>query len=307
MWKVLSGAFLGWSLGANDSANVFGTGVLTGLIKYRTAILLTAFFVLCGALIEGQKGMETVEELSLLLPLDAFYCALAAALTISFLTYLSLPASTSQAIIGAVTAAGLLSGTADFLMLYKIVLCWVLTPVGGIIFSFVIYKALSYGIDRTITSITGRNYFYALGIVVAGCYGAYSLGGNNVANVTAVYVGAGVLSTKQALWIGGASIAAGVLTYSKKVMVTIGKSIAPLDPFSALVTVLAEAFTLHLFTQVGVPVSSSQAIVGAVVGVGLVRDSRTLSTSMLIKIALGWLFTPLIACLLTILFLHFIG
>jgi len=42
-------------------------------------------------------------------------------------------------------------------------------------------------------------------------------------------------------------------------MVTIGKGIAPLDPFSALVAVLAGAFTIHVFTQVGVPVSSSQA------------------------------------------------
>jgi len=48
-------------------------------------------------------------------------------------------------------------------------------------------------------------------------------------------------------------------------MITIGKGIAPLDPFSALVTILAEALTLHLFTQIGVPVSSSQAVVGGVV------------------------------------------
>jgi len=84
------------------------------------------------------------------------------------------------------------------------------------------------------------------------------------------------------------------------VMMTVGKGIVPLDPFSALVVVLAEAFTLHLFTQVGVPVSSSQAVVGAVVGVGLVGGLRTISARMLLKIAVGWLTTPLAAGLIAV-------
>ena len=46
MWKLASGAFLGWSLGANDSANIFGTGVATGTVKYGTAIWLTAGLVI---------------------------------------------------------------------------------------------------------------------------------------------------------------------------------------------------------------------------------------------------------------------
>jgi PiT family inorganic phosphate transporter len=56
-------------------------------------------------------------------------------------------------------------------------------------------------------------------------------------------------------------------------MITVGKGIAPLDLFSAFVKILAEAMTLHLFTQIGIPVSSSQAIVGAVVWVGIVGGS----------------------------------
>ncbi|MGB2927589.1 MAG: inorganic phosphate transporter [Desulfobacterales bacterium] len=85
----------------------------------------------------------------------------------------------------------------------------------------------------------------------------------------------------------------------------IGKGIAPLDPFTALVTILAEALTLHLFTQIGVPVSSSQAVVGAVVGVGIVGGLRTVNPKMLVKIAVGWLMTPFAAGLMTILFIYF--
>jgi len=76
-----------------------------------------------------------------------------------------------------------------------------------------------------------------------------------------------------------------------------------LDPFSALVTILAEALTLHLFTQIGVPVSSSQAVVGAVVGVGIVGGLRTVNPRMLIKITTGWVMTPFASGLLTILFI----
>jgi inorganic phosphate transporter, PiT family len=299
MWRILSGVFLGWSLGANDTANVFGTGVTTGLVRYRTAILLTAVFVTLGAFLEGPKCMGTVGYLSQLLPMDAFYCTLASAIIMTILTYLAIPASASQAIIGAVIGAGIISISADFTKLYKIVACWVITPIGALFAGYVLHRFLGYVLDRTVTSLTRRDFVYYIGILVTGSYGAYSLGANAVANVTGVYVGSGMLSPDIAALIGGLSIASGVLTYSKKVMLTVGKGIVPLDPFSAVVAVLAEAITLHVFTQLGVPVSSAQAIVGAVVGVGLVGDIQTVSGRMLIKIALGWVLTPVFAGVLT--------
>lgn len=289
---------MGWSLGANDSANIFGTGVATGTVKYKTAIWVTAVFVLVGSVLEGPKCMATVSELSRLSPMHAFYCALATAITMATLTYFAIPASTSQGIIGAVIGAGILSGSADFSRLYKIVWCWVLTPVSGIIVGYFLHRLLGYILDRTIAGLTYRNLLYSVGIMTAGSYGAYSLGSNNVANVTGVYVGPGILSPEMASLIGGLSIACGVLTYSEKVMMTVGKGIAPLDPFSALVTVLATALTLHIFTQIGVPVSSSQAVVGAVVGVGIVGDVRTVSPKILAKIGAGWVLTPVSTCFL---------
>jgi PiT family inorganic phosphate transporter len=300
MWRLASGVFLGWGLGANDAANVFGTGVTTGIVRYRTAILLTALFVIVGALLEGPKCMGVVGELSCLLPKDAFFCTLAAALTMTLMTYLAIPASASQAIIGAVIGAGILSGSADFTKLYKIVACWVITPIGALLAGYTIHRLLGYILDKTVVSLTRRSLLYSAGIIATGCYTAYSLGANNVANVTGVYVGSGMLAPETAALVGGLSIAGGVLTYSKRVMMTIGKGIVPLDPFSALVVVLTEGVVLHLFTQIGVPVSSSQAIVGAVVGVGLVGDIQTVSGRMLAKIGLGWVFTPILAGVITI-------
>ena len=300
MWKISSGIFLGWSLGANDSANIFGTGVATGTLRYRTAIWLTAVFLMVGAVLEGSKCMQTLGDLSRLIPLEAFCVALAAGVTMTALTVLALPASASQAIVGAILGAGMLAGSADFTRLYRIVACWVFTPICGLVLGYLLHRILGWALDRTIRQMTHRNFIYRAGIVVSGCYGAYSLGSNNVANVTGVYVGTGLLSAQTAAMVGGLSIALGVLTYSRRVMMTVGKGIVPLDPFSALVVVLAEAMTLHLFTQVGVPVSSSQAVVGAVVGVGLVGDIRTISARMLLKIAIGWITTPLSAGLIAI-------
>jgi len=295
MWKVISGIFLGWTLGSNDSANVFGTAVAAKIVRYRTAILVTSLFVVLGAVVEGEKCFATVGDLSRLTPESAFSAALAAGITMFMLTYLALPSSTSQAIIGAILGVGMLSGIPDLSRLYKIVTCWVLTPIGAILISFILYQLIGFFIARYMVSPQKRSLLIFWGLILAGCFGAYALGSNNVANVTGVYVGSGLLTPFEGVLIGSLSIASGVLTYSRKVMMTVGNEIAPLDEYAAFIAALAGAITVELFTQVGVPVSSSQAIVGGVAGVGLVKGARTVSRRTLIEIVIGWVSTPISA------------
>ena len=299
MWKLLGGVIIGWGLGSNDSANVFATGVAANLIKYRTAIILVSVFVVAGALLEGYKSMGTVGELSNLSQMAAFIAALSAGLTVSAFSYLSLPVSTSQAIIGAVLGIGMISGIPDFSRLYKVVTCWVFTPIGAMILSYALYHALGRVFYKFLMDLRVRDMFIRWAVIFAGCYGAYSLGANNVANVTGVYVGSGLLTPFQAAVFGSLSIASGALTYSKNVMHTVGKRIVLLDDFSAFVSGFSAAITVHLFTQVGVPVSSSQAIVGGVAGVGLVKGVKTVSKKTLIEIAVGWVLTPLFCGVIT--------
>jgi PiT family inorganic phosphate transporter len=299
MWKIVGGIFLGWGLGSNDFANIFGTSVTSGLVRYRTAVILCSVFLLVGALLEGPKCMGTVGQLSGLSGTTAFVCATSAAIVIAILTYFALPASICQAIVGAILGAGLISGTTDFARLYKIIICWVLTPIGALIFAILLYKLAGYVFNIFLTDIYRRRVVLTAGVLLAGCYGAYSFGANNVANVTGVYAGSNVLTPFMASVIGGASMAFGVLTYSRKVMETVGKKVVPLDAFSAFVATLSNALTLHVFTQVGVPVSSTQAIVGAVIGVGLTKDYRTVSFRMVSTIGIGWLVTPLSAGILS--------
>ena len=64
MFSLLGGIFLGWSLGANNAANVFGSAVSSRMLKFSTAAILASIFVLVGALMEGRAGIETLKGLT---------------------------------------------------------------------------------------------------------------------------------------------------------------------------------------------------------------------------------------------------
>ncbi|KKK50689.1 hypothetical protein LCGC14_3122520, partial [marine sediment metagenome] len=119
MWKLIGAVFLGWSLGSNDSANIFGTGVAANVLKYKTAIVLISTFVIIGALLEGYKSMDTVGEMTQLSHMAAFIATISAGFCVAVFSYLSLPVSTSQAIMGAVLGIGMISGIPDFSKLSK--------------------------------------------------------------------------------------------------------------------------------------------------------------------------------------------
>ena len=305
MFRVISGILLGWGLGANDSANVFGTAVSSRMVKYRTAALLTAIFVILGALLQGDEGMETVSSLSHQNINSAFITSLSAAITVIIMTILKLPISTSQAVVGAIIGAGILRGVPiDTHSLTKILLCWILTPIGGLFFTVVFYYLFAAIFRFFRVGMIQSDTLLRAGLIIAGSYGAYALGANNVANVTGVYVGS-LLTVQQAVIIGAVSIALGVLTYSKNVMLTVGKSIVKLDAFSAFITVFAQAVTVHIFAIVGVPVSTSQAIVGAVLGIGVIKNIEAINVKMVIKVFSGWLFTPTVAFIVSLIISYF--
>ena len=300
MLSLLGGIFLGWSLGANDAANAFGSAVSSKMLRFWTAAFLGAIFVLLGAVLEGRAGIDTLQGLTQLSLKKAMVASVAAAMTVSLMTLLGLPVSTSQAVVGAILGIGFLNRQLDLSELSKVVVCWIGTPVGGLIIAIIIYRILSVAMNRLNIDLFRIDILLRIALIVAGSYAAYALGANNVANVTAVFVGSGQISAFWATVIGGLSIAFGILTFSQPVMQTIGKKLVRLDPFSALIVVLAEAITVHFFTFVGVPVSTSQAVIGAVLGVGVVKGVNTVSRRTLTNIFIGWFLTPAVAYILSI-------
>lgn len=292
MFSLLGGIFLGWSLGANDAANTFGSAVASKMLRFWTAAVLASVFVLLGAVLEGQAGIDTLQGLTQLSLKQATVTSVAAALTVTLMTFVGLPVSTSQAVVGAILGIGFLNRQLDLTGLSKVVVCWIGTPVGGLIIAVIGYKLISVVFNRLNIDLFQTDILIRIFLIVAGSYAAYALGANNVANVTAVFVGAGHINVFSATLIGGLSIALGILTFSRPVMETVGKRLVRLDPFSALIVVLAEAITVHFFTFVGVPVSTSQAVIGAVLGVGIVKGINTVSRRMLTNIFFGWFLTP---------------
>jgi inorganic phosphate transporter, PiT family len=301
MFTYLGGLLLGWSLGANDSANVFGTAVSSKMVKFRVAVILIAIFVILGAWLQGAEGIETLQKLSDQTPKSAAVVALAAALTVAVMTGFKIPVSTSQAVVGAIIGLGLMRNETHMGGLVKIVICWIGTPIGGMLFCIIFYKSFRILINKFQPSLFRLDPIIRIGLIVCGCYGAYALGANNVGNAAAVFVSKDMLTPQSGALLGGIAIAVGAVTYSRNVMMTVGKGIVKLDSYSAFICVLAHAVTLHIFAIIGVPVSSSQAIVGAVLGVSMIKGFHVVNIKVLRNVFAGWMATPVIAALVAVL------
>lgn len=314
MWLIqyLGGAFLGWSLGANDSANVFGTAVSSRMVKYRTAVIICAIFIILGAFLQGGAGIRTYSEKLRNQPhaelnssrvaamKSAMIISFSAALTVTIMTILKIPVSTSQAAVGSIIGVGIMQNAVNASGLSKVVSCWLLTPVGAIIITTLLFYLFRFPARKLAGNVFIYDPVIAALLLVSGAYGAYALGANNVANVAAVFVGPGMLSVEQAALFGGIAIAIGAVTYSRPVMTTIGHGIVKLGSYSALICVMSHALTVHIFAIIGVPVSSSQAIVGALLGIGFIKGAHTINYRMLTRISCGWLATPFVAAIFAI-------
>lgn len=304
--KIFGGLYLGWGIGANDSANIFGTAVATNVIRFRNAVILIAIFVIVGSMVEGPNLFDEMTFSENTTSGLALAATLAAALTVTVITYLAIPTSTSQAAVGAFMGIAIAStgvASVDWSKFVKMLVCWILNPVVSLFLCIILLKFVGFLLDKLIRNGLTRDKVIQVCLIIFGCYGAYALGANNVVVTTAPYYHAGFFgnSDMAAFWaatLGGISIAVGALTYSRRVMITIGKKITPLSPFSALVVVLTHSLALHFFTQLNVPVSSSQAVVGAVIGVGIYHGAKTINKQTLVRIFIGWLATPLLAGLI---------
>lgn len=333
LFFLSSGLFLGWSLGANDAANIFGSAVGSKMIKFSVAVVIASIFVILGSVLQGSGATHTLGKLGSVNAIGgAFTVALCAGLTVFWMTKLKLPVSTSQAIIGAIIGWNFYSGNpTDIHVLGKIMSTWVAGPILGGIFAILLYLLLKSILNKSKIHLIKLDAYLKYALIIVGAFGAYSLGANNVANVVGVFVpsvpnieldfGVFTLDGIQLLFLaGGVSIAVGIVTYSKKVMMTVGNSLMNLSAESALVIVLSHSLVLFIFSSTSlsnalqslglpaiplVPVSSSQAIVGAIMGIGLLKGGRGIEYKVLGKISLGWVATPLIAGLVSFMSLFF--
>jgi phosphate/sulfate permease/DNA-binding NarL/FixJ family response regulator len=330
---ISGGLFLGWSLGANDAANIFGTAVGTKMIKFAKAAIIGSIFVMLGAIVQGSGTTNTLSQLGKVDALGgAFTVALCSAMIVALMTKYKLPVSTGQAIVGSIVSwCYFTSNPVDYSVLSVLIGSWVYGPMLGAIFAALLYLLVRRFIKTTTIHVIKLDKLIRYSLIVVGAFGAYSLGANNIANVMGVFVNSASIniniasisfnSVQVLFFLGGLSIALGILTYSKKVMETVGGDILTLTPENAIVVVLAQSLVLFIFSSSSlsalfvsmglpaiplVPVSSTQVVVGSVLGIGLVKGVQEIQFKVLGNIALGWVLTPILSGLLTFFSLFFI-
>jgi len=147
LFYLSSGLFLGWSLGANDAANIFGTAVGTKMIRFKTAAITASIFVILGAVIQGSGASDTLGRLGNVSTIAAaFTVALAAALTVYWMTRLKLPVSTSQSIVGAIIGWNFYTNNpTDLGTLTTIITTWVSGPILGGIAAILLFARTVFG------------------------------------------------------------------------------------------------------------------------------------------------------------------
>jgi len=298
---IASGCYVGWNIGANDTANCVGTAVGAGLLSFRKAVVLVAIFVVLGAMMEGEQVMKTIGKgiVKTDLPVAAVVTILlCSGFWVSIATFYQIPVSTSQAIVGGVVGAGLAAGAEiNYWKLLTILESWVISPLFALVLALVLYHLLNLLLRQIKAGgLLVRNAIGRM-TVFSGCYMAYTMGANNVGNAIGPIANLTILSNFTLLTIGGIAIAIGALTYGKKVSETVGKKITYLDAVGAFSAQVAAAASLHLFTVYGIPVSTSAAIVGAVIGVGLNRGAQAVKGRTILAIVVGWVLTPTLAAL----------
>jgi len=318
-----SGLFLGWSLGASDASNIFGTAVATKMVRFKTAAVISSIFVILGAVFAGSGASETLGELGSINALPgAFMAAFSAALAIYWATKYGLPVSTSQAIVGAIIGWNIYAEkSTDIGVLSKIVGTWISCPLLAACIAMGLFVLTKKIIRNSNLHLIRQDFYTRIALIVTGAFGAYALGANNIANVMGVFVASNPfhdirfllfsLNPTQVLFlIGAIAISVGVFTYSRRVMDTVGKGIMSMTPIMAWVVVISQSIVLLLFASKGladfltsihlptlplVPVSSTQAVIGAVIGIGIVKGGRGIKWSILGKIAISWVATPIIS------------
>jgi PiT family inorganic phosphate transporter len=158
---------------------------------------------------------------------------------------------------------------------------------------------------------------FAVLMVVTACSVAFAHGSNDVANaigpVAAIISIANTNSVTQAapipIWIlglGGIGIVIGLATYGRRVIAMVGSRITPLTPSRGFAAGVAASFTIVFASGTGMPVSTTHALVGAVLGVGVARGFSAIDLSVVGRIFLSWIVTIPAGAILSIIFFYII-
>ena len=310
LWVVMMLVFLALAFdfmnGFHDAANSIATVVSTGVLKPGQAVLFAAFFNFIAIFVFHLSVAATVGK-GIVQPgvvdVHVVFGALIGAITWNVVTwYYGIPSSSSHALIGGIVGAVLAKTGASALIatgVLKTVVFIFISPMLGFLLGSLMMLSVAW-LFRRATPSRVDSWFRRLQLVSAG---AYSLGhGGNDAQKTIgiiwlLLIATGYLSAEETappLWTIVScyiAIAAGTMFGGWRIVKTMGQRITKLKPVGGFCAETGGAITLFMATLLGIPVSTTHTITGAIVGVGSSRRASAVRWGVAGNIVWAWILT----------------
>ena len=303
----------------HDAANSISTVVSTRVLTPRQAVVWAAFFNFIAFVVFGTAVAATIGkgmiDISTVTP-TVIFAGLLGAISWNLITWrLGLPSSSSHALIGGYAGAAIAHGGFGVILLagwYKTLLFIVLAPAIGLVLGFLLRVIATWIVYRNPPG--SINKFFRVAQIFSAA--AYSLGhGGNDAQktmgiITSLLVAGGIISTFNIpFWVvlsAQTAIALGTLSGGWRIVKTMGQKITKLAPIDGFCAETASAVSIFTATHLGVPVSTTHVITGAISGVGSVRRISAVRWGVTLRIVWAWVMTiPAAAIIATVIFLVF--
>jgi PiT family inorganic phosphate transporter len=292
--------------GFHDAANSIATVVSTGVLKPGQAVVFAAFFNLLALFVFHLSVAATVGKGiadPAVIDVHVVFGALTGAITWNFITwYYGIPSSSSHALIGGIVGAVIAKAGTGALVasgIWRTVLFIFISPLLGFVLGSLMMVVVAWIFRRSTPSRVDR-WFRRLQLVSAG---AYSLGhGGNDAQKTIgiiwmLLIATGYVSATDAApptWTivsCYAAIAGGTMFGGWRIVRTMGQKITKLKPVGGFCAETGGAMTLFMATLLGIPVSTTHTITGAIVGVGSTQRASAVRWGVAGNIVWAWILT----------------
>jgi PiT family inorganic phosphate transporter len=302
--------------GMHDAANSVSTIVSTRVLSPKQAVIWAAFFNFVAFMIFGTVVANTIGhgmiKIETVTP-TVIFAGLLGAICWNMITwYFGLPSSSSHALIGGYAGAAIVNGGFGVIIASgwtKTLIFIALAPIIGIILGY-LFKVITSWLIRKQSLASVNKWSKVLQLFSAA---AYSLGhGGNDAQktmgiITSLLYTAGIITVfKIPLWVvlaAHSAIALGTISGGWRIIKTMGQKITRLTPVDGFCAETAAASSIFLATHLGVPVSTTHVITGAISGVGSANRFSAVRWSVTLNIVVAWVLTiPAAAIISAILF-----
>jgi PiT family inorganic phosphate transporter len=291
--------------GLHDAANSIATIVSTRVLRPQYAVFWAAFFNFVAFGVFGLHVAQTIGTGIIdpaIVDAQVIFAALVGAIVWNIVTWAAgIPSSSSHALIGGLVGGGVAKGgfgVAVWSGLSKTIIAIVLSPVVGLLLAMALFAIVSWASVRS-TPFAVDRAFRVLQFVSASLY-SLGHGGNDAQKtmgiIAVLLYSQGYLSGEFEIpfWVVlscQAAMALGTLLGGWRIVRTMGLRITKLTPMQGFCAETGGAATLFMATFLGVPVSTTHTITGAIVGVGAARRASAVRWNVAGSIVYAWVFT----------------